>query len=66
MSVHETTHHHKTKHDLKSDKDVVYAVHWDLVRVLYWLNEGYDAEGNNKENCEDNEGYQFRELKGYF
>jgi hypothetical protein len=30
--------------------------------VLDWLDEGYDAEGNDEEDCEDNEGDQLGEL----
>jgi hypothetical protein len=32
------------------------------VWVLNWLDEGYDAEGNDEEDSEDNEGDQLGEL----
>ncbi len=62
MCVHEAAHDHEAENDLKDYKDVVYQVHWELMRELNRLNYRHDTERHDEENCENGEGYQFREL----
>ena len=63
LSVHETTHHQETEEDLRTQEDVVYQVHWHLMREFEWHNNWDDAEGEYKEDCENDKGDHLRELK---